>query len=145
MIDHIFSLICNSSVIDSETNTVSIHNILEKLTVFTNSENLAINLPIQFEVFSDWTRTDENIPTRGRLRAGLRTPTNENRKLSELEIDLTTVTYYRTRIRAIGIQLTGPGRYKIEIEFQQENTSKWKKVASLPMLVVYRKPEPDAK
>jgi hypothetical protein len=139
MIEPIFSVLCREAVIDSESNMISIHNILEQLVVYSNiQEN--IKLPIQFEIISDWTRSDLDLPEKGKVRAFFCRADNDCKQIVEMDIDLSNVIFYRTRIKSLGLELKGAGKYKFIIELQNSNSNEWTKVATLPFLVSFENP-----
>ncbi len=136
MINHVFSVICDRSSIDTETNTASIFGVLEQLTVFTRDTGL-IKLPIQFELFSHWSRMLVDQPAKGKMRVYFCSPTGDKNVRAESIIDLSSVVFYRIRIRINGIELSGPGLYKFVIEYQASEDVEWVEVAQLPILVTY--------
>jgi hypothetical protein len=137
MIKHIWSIICNWSSIDGETNSISLFNVLERLTVYTNS-NGSVNLPIHYEIVSDWIRENEEESCQGKMRVFFYDSTNEFTNHAELAIDLNKSIFYRTRVKCEGISLKGPGKYKFVVEMQQNEKSIWEEVATLPLLVIYQ-------
>jgi hypothetical protein len=139
MIDHVFSVICHSSAIDRETNVVSIQDVLEQVTIYTE-ETDPIILPIGFEIFSLWVLRDENIHCKGKLQIFYCNPNDECKNQAELEINLSDVLFYRSRIKSSALQLTGPGRYKFLVKLQQEGSTSWDIVATLPFIVRYEPP-----
>jgi hypothetical protein len=136
MINHVFSIICEHSSIDSETNTASILGVLEHLTVFTD-ESGDLNLPLQFEIFSHWVRENVDQPAQGQMRVYFCAPSGQKKLTGSGPIDLSSVTFYRLRIRYNGIELSGPGLYKFIVEYQSTEDAEWVVVAQLPLLVTY--------
>lgn len=141
MIEHVWSVVCNSSSIDQETNTISIFNVLEQLGVFTTDTSDTISLPIHLEIFSLWVRVDETVPGQGRMRVFFCDPFENYQKKAELDIDLKEAIFFRSRIRVEGLDLKGDGKYKFVVELQQKGEESWKKVASLPILI-HLQPKP---
>jgi hypothetical protein len=134
MIEHIWSVVCNGSSIDQDTNTISIYNVLEQLKVFSDTPD-SVSLPIHLEIFSLWTRENEKVAARGKMRMFFCDPGDNCKKKAELDIDLKEAVFFRSRIRVDGLDLNGAGRYKFVVELQQEGEKSWQKVASLPILV----------
>ncbi|MFH1959092.1 MAG: hypothetical protein ABIJ22_02070 [Patescibacteria group bacterium] len=63
MINHIWTVLCLESVIDNQTNNVSLLNVLEQLEIniaagvnFSKDKDLVV--PISFELVSLWSRDD---------------------------------------------------------------------------------------
>ncbi len=136
MINHVFSVICGHSSIDMETNTASILGVLEQLKVFTEASG-ALNLPMQFEIYSHWVRENVEQPAQGQMRVYFCTPSGQKKLTGSGPIDLSSATFYRFRIRYNGIELSGPGLYKFIIEYQPTENSEWVVAAQLPLLVTY--------
>jgi hypothetical protein len=137
MIEHVFSVLCSQTSIDSETNTVSLFNVLEQLTVFTEStEN--IRIPIHFEILSLWTRQSPDVPERGKARIIFCSPSNQQKQQVEMTLDLSKATNYRSKLVSDGIELTGPGKYYFVVEFMGESKQEWQTVARLPLSVNYQ-------
>jgi hypothetical protein len=136
MIDHIFSAICSASSIDTETNSVSLFNIVEQITIFGEDE-LPNLVQIPLEVFSDWVRSDEEIPSQAKMRVFFCDLNNQCKQQTELDIDLTKVMFYRTRIRTIQIDIKGPGRYKVLVQISQDDGETWNEVARLPLMISF--------
>jgi hypothetical protein len=143
MPQHIWSVACESSSIDYETQRVSLLNLLESITVFCDSE-APINLPMNFEVVSNWLRTDQNQPEKGIARIYMIHPSGETGPKIDIELDLSANPILRTRVKINVIGLTGPGKYIFNVDIQDTGEGKWKTVADIPLLVEYQKPEPPA-
>lgn len=139
MIKHLFSTICNRTSIDKETNSLSIFNIIEQITIFSEPEE-PVQLPMHFEIISLWMRSNEKIPCSSTAKYYLCDPQGISKTNVEIMIDLSNNLIGRTIIRVSGIELRGPGIYEFHIEIQQENGD-WKQVASIPFLVIYKSPK----
>jgi len=139
MIDHVFSVVCNNLSIDKDTNTVSIFNVMESVIAFTETIDPII-LPLSFEILSYWVSRDENTPCKGKMQAHYCDPDNVCIKLAELDINISEGLFHRTIIKSSGLQVKGPGRYKLQIRLQQEGSESWETVATLPIIVRYELP-----
>ncbi|MCE9643268.1 MAG: hypothetical protein K8Q97_03010 [Candidatus Andersenbacteria bacterium] len=71
MIKHIWSVLCQKSVIDSDTNNITLFDILERIDIEIKIENPQlpeperINIPINFEIVSFFENTDPLKNTSG--------------------------------------------------------------------------------
>jgi hypothetical protein len=139
MINHVFSVLCNKSSIDIDSNTVSILEVLEQLTIFTDQAK-GILLPIHFELFSLLTRAQKEQPAQGQLRINFCDPSGARVNQQELAVDLSSVIFFRTRTRFNGLELNDPGIYKFVVELKQSEETPWVEVAQLPLLVIYQPP-----
>lgn len=132
MIKHNWSVLCDSSSIDSETNRVSLFNVLDTLTIVGDPGDVQ-GIPIRFEIFSMWENTIDT-PSEGVMRLIAIDPNGETRSPLEVRIDLTSSHFHRSRIQIQGLKLSGPGRYVFRIEYKDEDKD-WKSVAELPILI----------
>ena len=140
MIDHVWSVLCQSGAIDQKTNTISIFQVLETLTVIEAPEE-GVTIPIPFEIFSLWIRSDEEVPSLGRMRVLYRQPQGEEETILLFPVDLSKSMYHRTRLSAQGLRLPVPGRYSFVIDLQLEDSDTWQQVANLPLHVTFQVPE----
>jgi hypothetical protein len=141
MIQHVWSVLCEGSSFDTETNRVSLFNILESLTVFTNSDP-PITIPISFEIVSLWTRTKDGESAQGKMRVYSCMPSGENKQIAETDIDLKNVTFHRNRLKSQGLGLSSAGPYVFRVEMQNQGETDWQVVAYLPLLVSIKPLEP---
>ncbi len=135
MIKHIWTVLCKKSVIDQETNNLSLYEILEKITVEIKAERSPeIQIPLEFEIISMWTKISKRDYV-GKFRINMMSP--EGKKLGEsIENEISipaNIPRLRTRLKIKGITLIGSGNYYFDIySIQGEKTEK---VASVPLEV----------
>ena len=136
MIDHVWTVICSRAVIDRYTNNVSIHDVLEIVTIKDQLEPNTI-LPLAFEVLTLWARTDFAIPARGKQRLTVYSPSGEKIKEHKFDLDLTgNFRRFRTRASFSGLLISEPGRYVFHVELQ-DHAEEWHQVAAVPLEVVF--------
>jgi hypothetical protein len=65
MINHVWSVLCETSLLDQDSKLISLINCLEQITI---SEESAPDkaLPLVVNLVSAWVRSDLNTPSRGR-------------------------------------------------------------------------------
>jgi hypothetical protein len=139
MIEHILSVVCDKASIDKDTNSVSIFNIIEQVTLVTAKEPSDANQvsgSIDFELLSMWTRGMTDVPEKGQARVSFIDPNGKKGKEIEVTIDLMDHFFYRTRIMANQVALSGPGKYRFEIEVKEDKAPQWRNVTSIPLLVL---------
>jgi hypothetical protein len=139
LIEHVWSILCESGAIDYENGHVSLFNVIEILKIFGDSEQIN-RFPFRFEIFSLWTRFDPNASTKGKMRIVYCKPGGESKPLLELAIDLIDNLFHRTRVHAQGLELNGAGIYKFIVELQEEGMEDWKVVATIPLHVQFESP-----
>ncbi|OGY40898.1 MAG: hypothetical protein A2Y82_03445 [Candidatus Buchananbacteria bacterium RBG_13_36_9] len=147
---HVWSVLCQKSVIDSETNLISLMDCLEEfnLTIDINKGDNQIpnklTLPINFQIVSYWLI--DNIDKKLKIKIVLLDP--DNKKINELNGDFELkekFLRYRTRINIQGLPVTKGGRYLFKIYRIEENEI-LKEVSELPLDVKidYKMPSPDS-
>lgn len=138
MLEHIWSVLCSRSVIDSETNNVSIQDVIEQITIKAEPTENGF-LPFPLELITLWGRRDINKPSMGSERVAFVTPSGKNEIISEAEIDLTNVERHRQRVRFPGLPVSESGRYYFKVEVRSGN-NEWKQVSAIPLQVVFQPP-----
>lgn len=136
MVTHYFSLICGHAVIDERTKFLSVFDVIEQINV-KGEPDQAIKIPMRFDLVSVWMKIETKDLDKGVSRISLSKPGDIISNISEVEINLTESTFFRSIIQFSGIELTGPGLYKFVIEFRQTNGD-WAKVSEVPFVVSYK-------
>jgi hypothetical protein len=140
MIEHVWTVICSSAIIDQETNNVSIFNILEQVEIPQESiVNQAMGIGV--ELLSLWVRADLSKPATGKSRADLVTPSGELINLAESVIDLSKFERLRSRALFQGLPYKGEGVYRFLVGYKGEDEQDWNPVASIPLKVMLIKKE----
>src|SRR6266542_2525413 len=135
MIEHIWSVLCSRSIIDSETNSISLLDILEQLQIASAPipDGGVINVTFNFELVSLWNRGRDNEPSRGRGRILVQNPSHTIIGQSEFEIDLSSHQGMRTRTKSPGLPVQQAGRHFFVIQFQGHSETEWREVAHIPL------------
>lgn len=136
MINHVWSILCQGSSLDSDSNNLSLFNILETITIYSQSKEEHI-LPLRFEIVSMWCRDQEGSKGTGKARIYYCLPDHSCSKAAEIELNLSETVFYRTIIKSQSIKVTEPGLYSFYVEMMNEGQSEWQRVATLPLLVKY--------
>lgn len=135
MIEHVWSVLCSNSIIDTNTGNFSLVNILEQLTLSPNVP-LPAAIGVFFELVTLWSRGDLEQPTKGNTRIILYTPEGEGKPVGESSIDLTHYRRLRHRAFIQGFEITSAGKYIFSVEFAENNAPNiYKVVATIPLEV----------
>ncbi len=140
MIQHVWSVLCQSASFDIPTNRVSLFNTLENLVVLETPSNEK-PLIISCEIVSLWVRDKDDTPCSGQMRVSLETPIEGLPQAITLEIDLTRTPFHRTRVSISALPITNIGRFEFQIEYQLKSEETWQLAAKLPFIVVMQKPD----
>lgn len=151
MAEHIWSILCNKSIIDRDGNQVTLVAAMEQLNIHSKdaldaaaSSEVPAILPFEMSFVTLWTRSDPNQPESGQARLTLYGPAGMKISLQEFEVDLGDNLRFRTRVQLPGLAFRGLGVYHFQVD--QRKTSKtgrtsWRKVAKVPLEVCF-KPKP---
>ena len=139
MIEHIWSILCLKSVIDQETNNMSLIDTLEQLNLTLPplpTPTGIILIPINYELVSFFSRREENLLAKGEGCLILFGPTgNALDEPTQYAIDLSVTVRHRQRTRIGGFPYVGPGRYTFAIQIRNEGQQDWKDSVRVPIVV----------
>lgn len=146
MIDHVWTVICSNVVIDKESNNVSLHNILEQLTVHkrvSSDEKISVEdvpsemvIPYSFTVVTLWSRSNLSEKVIGYGRVRLFSPDGEPLiGLGEFEINLYNNRRFRSKGKFRGFPSIGAGKYTFVVDVRIDEDADWEQVASVPVEV----------
>ena len=137
MINHVWTVICQRSIIDKETNNISL-DVLEQLKIKIPpppEKAEGIIFPIKIESVSLWCRGrgEEKIKGRGQLK--IEGPNNKVVGNAMIDIDLMSSHRSRTRVRLEGLPIPkgASGFFHFVVLLESEN--KWIEVARVPLEV----------
>jgi hypothetical protein len=142
LIQHIWTILCSSSSIDSQTNNVSLYNVVEEVGFQlqpTNGQQVNFSekkgVPFNMEVVSLWKRTNqENLVADAKIE--LLDPSNQ--KMQEALYKLEFKPQHqrmRSIIKMNGITITGQGEYNFSILLKEEGSDNFKEVARTPIVI----------
>jgi hypothetical protein len=138
MIEHVWTVLCARSVIDQETNNISLFEVLEQLNLQMSPPSAdAFTVPMSFEVVTLWSRGSDGQPARGRARVVTIGVSGSRREAQPYDIDLTTFQRIRNRTRFMGFEVQRAGRMEFGIELQGEDAEPWRRVATVPLVIVF--------
>jgi hypothetical protein len=139
MLHHIWTVLCTRSITNAETNSVTLFEVPEELTVYRDLEAQEIsgsaqtNVLVNFDLVTFWEREKEAQPAEGKIRFLLVSPVEETINQAEYDLDLKDSIRSRLVIRIPVVTVSGSGTYRFQLEFYQEE--QWKEVASIPLVV----------
>ena len=141
MIDHVWTVVCSWAVVDRRSNNVSLENVIEQVTIADTPRPGGI-LALPFDVMTLWARADFGVPTSGRGRLVLLSPSGKELKASEYDIELTgKAKRYRSVVHFDALPVGEPGRCIFRTELWNAGKAEWDKKADVPLEVVFEPPE----
>lgn len=144
---HIWSVLCRKSIIDSETNNISLNDVFEQLSVnidvsTKNSVETKINIPVEFEVVSMWLNTTGQKIFKAEMEVNFVTPegTIVNSLKQNIEVP-NMARRLRTRLKSLGLGVGDSGIYTFEVKIKEYGEDKFKTVAKIPLEVIVNRKE----
>ncbi|MEE8373212.1 MAG: hypothetical protein V3R87_05840 [Dehalococcoidia bacterium] len=138
----VWSVVCARSVIDKESNNVSLIDALEQIQVelVRSTAKAPVHLPFRIEWVTLWTRLLGEVPTVGRARDTIESP--DGTVLFENEYDVDVHKKRRTRVtrRLGGLPLPASGTYRFLTHTQVEGHDTWQVVSDVPLEISIKKP-----
>lgn len=140
-IRHIWTVICQKSSIDANSNLLSLFEVLEKVDINLNPavqsipEDQVLSIPFNFEIISYWRKG-----THSRGEGKLRLTSPEGKQLNEVPFEVIipeNSQAYRVVAKVNGLSFTTSGEYKIEV--LQKVGKDFKVVAEVPFDIAVHK------
>lgn len=135
MVKHIWTLIAKNSSVDIDTNNLSIYNIIEVLNINTDKIASPINLNIEYEIISMWTK-DNNAEKDFEYQIVVTNPSGKSVKTYQQIVKMAkNIKRMRTRFRILGFAVEAKGVYKFVINLKDNRNNKFEKVTEIPLEV----------
>ena len=141
-IKHIWSILCKESVINTDDNNVSIHGVLEELSVSvapkkgTKKLPEKFALPIQYEIVSLWSKDKRAESIRAEIEYAFMSPNGDELLKTSQKIEIPgQVRRHRTRMKITGMPITKEGDYSFNISIKENGEKEFKPVSKIPLEV----------
>jgi len=138
MVKPIWSILCRSSSIDSETNNLSIRDELESLIVDVvkpDKEDIKypINIPFDYEVVTLWYLKDTSKLEKFIQRIEILDPEGKliNNHERNLEVPIGN-SRFRSRAKITGFSIPSQGTYWFVVSYKSDIEKSFHKVAEIP-------------
>jgi len=138
MIQHVWSVLCRQGIIDQRTNSVSLVEVIEGISIAADSNDLPTDrvgfLPFEMDLVSLWTRSTPSEGESGLVRATISGPHGLKIQHAPMELDLTESISRRHLIHFSAIPSRGVGRYTIGVQVERSSAerTRWVTVARIP-------------
>lgn len=144
MAEHIWSILSSKAVIDSQTNQLSLFDVLEQINLSGTGpqkyqKGTEALIPLNPSLTTFWVRSDLEKPEKVKTRLRIIAPDKQCLYTREDEVDLTAHRRHRAIATFQGFRLRGPGVYKYLIDMGKkgEKGKNWKNVATIPFEVIF--------
>ena len=141
---HIWSVLCRHSIIDSESNNISLIDVLEGVQANYKPKNDDKNngrptiIPVDFEIVSFFEDIDTSKELRFKIKIDIIAPGNIVNNGSENEVVLPIgPKRLRQRSRINGLPVTVSGSYRMVVKIKQDK-EEFKTVVELPLDVTIK-------
>jgi hypothetical protein len=138
MINHIWSVLCERSILDEDTKLISMINVIEEITV-PDEPAPDKALAVLVNLVTLWTRSDIKTPGLGYAQYNFTSPGGEVLHSIKQNVDLTKFERLRSRGQFASLKLPEAGIYSFQVEFRENEQDEWSKVASIPLKVSFKK------
>lgn len=147
MIKHIWSMLCEKSIVDSKSNNVSLIGIIEEAQFHGNLNNKQPgkdtendpSLYLHIEWLTLWARKEKNTPIETEVKDYIINPSGEITFTKEYHIDLSKNIRLRCRrnISFAPFKQSGKpgdsGQYLFCVKVKNPESKKWEEVSQLPV------------
>ncbi len=141
MIQHVWSVLCSTSLVDKDTNNVSLIDVIEQWNI-PHEAQFPINIANPFYLVTLWARSDLEAPTQGLARITLIRPDGTQEPYPEQAVDLSNHRRSRNRFGFQGFPLQAPGKHIFNVELLDDGTGQSQGiVASVPLEVKITDPQ----
>ena len=133
MVEHIWSVLCSKSLIDNETNNLSLIEIIEELTV-ENFTKPGVT-KIDYEIVSLWHRAKAEKKGKIEYKINLVTPSGKDKGGPEVKCVFEPgIQRNRSKVIFEAFPLDELGLYRFQVLLKKSG-SKYLKVASIPITI----------
>jgi hypothetical protein len=135
---HIWSILCQNSSIDKNTNLLSLFNCIEELSLGIEKDKVSkgknLVIPITFQLISFWTIENPVQKNILDIQLEIFDPSGELLSTFKKNFDIAEKALrFRSIISINGIKITKEGRYIMKVLQKEDNEKKLKVVAELPL------------
>lgn len=135
MIRHMWTVLCMRSVIDVDTNNISLFDVVEELQLqrLEGAAGGKSALPVDMHLVSLWGREPKEQPASGRAKDVIVSPSGK--VMGEREYDLDMLKFERTRARRSvrGMPISESGQYWFRTHLWDEQRGIWEEVSNVPL------------
>lgn len=133
MIEHIWTVLCTRSIVATDSNNVSLIEVVEQIAL--KDAAFPTEISINLDLVTLWTRAPVDQPSQGRARVVLANPSHKELRSTEYSVNLSEVERHRTTLRLHGLPVEQVGYHYLFVQLQQEGDSNWETVVKIPLKI----------
>lgn len=143
-INHVWSVACQSSVIDGSTNNISIFNTLEEVQIDIKPQkpgekveiNGPINLPMHFDIISLWHRDNVSKDFIADNQIDFLSPNGKVlQSFTQPFVFKDSKKRWRTKLQVDGLLVDDEGDYSFQVKLREPDQTSFRVVATIPLEV----------
>lgn len=146
---HIWSILCKKSIIDADTNNITLNEALEEITFnipLKKDFKLPASFNFDYEIVSLWTSDNPRGGEKFYVEMEFVDPTEKILAKVEQEIIFPeNKKRLRTRVKANIIKVTREGEYLLKIKAKEKKNDKFKVLIKIPLLISTKRTMPVGK
>ncbi len=139
MVKHIWSVLCEESLINQDNNSLTLSKVIEGIEVkLKDSEpkTQKIVLPLNFEIVTMLTTSKKEKDTKIELQVVYLNPAMDQIGKNVLPVIIPAgKTTMRNRLKMSGLPVQDAGKYVFLISIKDENDKDFRTVAELPLFI----------
>ena len=138
-IQYVRTILCNKSIIDTESNNISLMELLEEITIQLKEplpEGKPAGFPIQFDVVTFWKKEKEADDAKVMVRLEIIDPKGITLNTHDATFDIPKDKQSMRFIIKMGsLNITTSGIYLFRVSYQEQGEAAYKKVDEIPLSV----------
>lgn len=141
MARHVWSVLCERALVDQDTQSVSMIDVIEELLLEGELPAGRVDVPLQASLVTYWTRSAQDAPEQGQSRLRVLSPMGEalaSGKPSDVSLREQTRAQVVSRIDSMPLE--GEGVYQLVIDLRGEQDTDWSEAGRVPLEVRVQKP-----
>ena len=143
MVKHIWSVLCQSSTIDQDDNSLSLSNVLDTINIKLKDKRrklVKFAIPLNFEVVSLLSKSDLKSEEKVQIKVAILNAAMD--KLGDFRASVVIPAdkkRMRSRIKMSGLPIKGEGDYVVLVGMKTEKDKEFRNIAELPFEVKFVK------
>lgn len=147
MARHVWSVLCSRTIIDKESNSLSLFHVIEQVRVMEDIASLEAKkqehpdagIMLEYDLVSFWVRSDPEIPESVTCRVKIVTPSGKETATPNFLIALAgEAKRFRQKAHLVGFPYDGFGYYWFNVEYDAPDGPEV--VARIPVEVIHAEP-----
>jgi len=137
---HIWSVLCSKSIVDEQTNLISLFDCIEEIQIKRIPDKLEKEdkkiVPVNLEITSLWFSESIKIERKLEIKIELRDP--DDKIIAPTLSEFTLPEKYkrlRTRIKINKIPFTVSGEYNFDVSFREKGQKKYTNATKIPLTI----------